>query len=359
MDVITRPALALVGIPPSRRLDSAIARTTARFASSTDDEDDEDDDDDDDDEDDDASSRARASPAPRVALGTERVDRRAVRLESIESNSSSIASHRHPVSSHHRISLHPMHASHACKHVVHPRIVRARRPTRRSIVMTARDAATMFVLDVGAVKRCARRETVRTNGTLERDDACRDEKDEDAFATTTMEALARTVRARAFAPRCNAARGRKKGTRRRWRCAGATRRGTTSRARRRRRAATGASTPAVVALGVCPPDARTGETYERDIIEARASDDVADVVEAVAVACDALIRAYAPEDATAATPKRLACGQGGGVDHGRYRGEDDAETERRCIRVDASRRDARAKRAIKSRRVGPRRVRSS
>ena len=59
---------------------------------------------------------------------------------------------------------------------------------------------------------------------------------------------------------------------------------------------------------MCPPEARTGETYEWDIIEARASDDVADVVEAVAVACDALIRAYAPEDATAATRKLLpAC----------------------------------------------------
>ena len=61
--------------------------------------------------------------------------------------------------------------------------------------MTARDAATMFVLDVGAVKRCARSETVRSNGTLERDDDYRDDDDDDAFATTTTttEALARTV----------------------------------------------------------------------------------------------------------------------------------------------------------------------
>ena len=181
--------------------------------------------------------------------------------------------------------------------------------------MTARDAATMFVLDVGAVKRCARRETVRSNGTLERDDDCRDDDcrddedddEKDATTTTSMtEALARTVRACVRAKVQCRTRAQKGHSTALALCGCDETRNDVARAAAEEGGDGSEYAGVVVARGVCPPDARTGETYERDIIEARASDDVADVVEAVAVACDALIRAYAPEDATAATRKRLA-----------------------------------------------------
>ena len=105
-------------------------------------------------------------------------------------------------------------------------------------------------------------------------------------------------------------------------------------AERRARAAAeeggdGASTRGSSPRGGWSAGRADGETYERDIIEARASDEVADVVEAVAVACDALIeRTRGGRDGGDA--KTIGgVRQGGGVDHGRYRGEDDAETERR------------------------------
>ena len=189
-----------------------------------------------------------------------------------------------------------MHASH-------------RQSATTTIVMTARDAATMFVLDVGAVRRCARSETVRSNGTLERDDDYRDDDDDDereTTTTTTTEVVARTVRACVRAKvqcRTPAQRGHATAL---VLCGCEETRNDVARAAAEEGGDGSEYAGVVAARGVGPPDARTGETYERDIIEARASDDVADVVEAVAVACDALIRAYAPEDATAATRKRLA-----------------------------------------------------
>lgn len=56
-----------------------------------------------------------------------------------------------------------------------------------------------------------------------------------------------------------------------------------------------------------PPESETGLEYERDILEtAAAAEGAADVPEALAVACDSLIRKYSPEGVNAATKKRLA-----------------------------------------------------
>ena len=174
--------------------------------------------------------------------------------------------------------------------------------------MTARDAATMFVLDVGAVARCARSasETSR-EGDAVGDDDCRDD---DARASTTTETfravLARTVRACVISKVQFRTPAQKLHATGLALCGCDETRNDVARAAAEEGGDGSEYAGIVAARSLCPPDARTGETYERDITETRASEDVADVVEAVAVACDALIRAYTPEDATAATRKRLA-----------------------------------------------------
>ena len=64
----------------------------------------------------------------------------------------------------------------------------------------------------------------------------------------------------------------------------------------------------VTARALEPPTTRAGEAYARDVREtpARAGGDAGDVAEAVAVACDALIRRYTVAGVNAATRKRLA-----------------------------------------------------
>lgn len=66
----------------------------------------------------------------------------------------------------------------------------------------------------------------------------------------------------------------------------------------------------VSAASLKPPNAKTGLDYEALIRREQAAKDAqtrpGDCAEALAVACDALIRRYTPEDATAATRKRLA-----------------------------------------------------
>lgn len=63
----------------------------------------------------------------------------------------------------------------------------------------------------------------------------------------------------------------------------------------------------VCARALQPPRADTGVAYESDVVSTPSDGDaVGDVAEALAVACDSLIRRYAPEDANTATRKRLA-----------------------------------------------------
>jgi len=190
--------------------------------------------------------------------------------------------------------------------------------------MTARDAATMFVLDVGAVARCARRAVdARRDGCA--DDGAEDENDDvddarrstdGARASTTTAAttmpttfracVARTVRACVRSKVQLRTPAQKLHATALTLCGCEDTRNDVASAAMEDGGDGSEYVGIVAARSLRPPDAQTGETYERDIIEARASDGVADVVEAVAVACDALIRAYTPEDATAATRKRLA-----------------------------------------------------
>lgn len=189
--------------------------------------------------------------------------------------------------------------------------------------MTARDAATMFVLDVGAVARCAMRAVdARRDGCAdyddeEHDDARRSTDGARASTTTTTTMSTMTTTLRACVARTVRACVRSKVQLRTpaqklhatalTLCGCEDTRNDVASAAMEDGGDGSEYAGIVAARSLSPPDAQTGETYERDIIEARASDGVvADVVEAVAVACDALIRAYTPEDATAATRKRLA-----------------------------------------------------
>ena len=185
--------------------------------------------------------------------------------------------------------------------------------------MTARDAATMYVLDVGAVARCARRAVdARRDGCADDDDdegdVARRSSDGARASTTTATATATTFRAcvaRAVRA-CVRSKVQLRTPAQKLHATALTLCGCDETRNDVASAALedggdGSEYAGIVtAHSLRPPDARTGEMYERDIIEACASDGVADVVEAVAVACDALIRAYTPEDATAATRKRLS-----------------------------------------------------
>ena len=155
--------------------------------------------------------------------------------------------------------------------------------------MSARDASTMFVVDVGALDRARSRE-----GALEEEADARRILGESVRACVSSKVRARTPSQREHT--CGLTL---------FGCA-VTANDVASSALEE--GGDGGEYKGIVsARPLHPPRADTGAEYESDVVSTPSDRDaVGDVAEALAVACDSLIRRYTPEDANAATRKRLA-----------------------------------------------------
>lgn len=180
-----------------------------------------------------------------------------------------------------------------------PPVVDARFGRFENSTMSARDAATMYVIDVGAFERIARASSASSSSSSSSDDA------RSVVASAVHDCISAFVASRT--------KSLKEHTR------GLTLFGC---ARTSNDVATAAREEdggddaldeyagIVSASSLKPPKKKTGLDYETLVRLEQAAKDAqtrpGDCAEALAVACDALIRRYTPEDATAATRKRLA-----------------------------------------------------